>query len=88
VSEYDAKLEKPWEEERNNERRRFTYGMALGLTQYVTSVLLRDPSQRGPMAGEALQLWESLLKEGKHPKGVEEAKKRMPELRKLAAAKE
>jgi pimeloyl-ACP methyl ester carboxylesterase len=88
VAEYEARSEKPWDEERNNERRHFTYGKALGLTRYATSDLLRDPSQRRTMAGEALQLWEALLKDEKYPRGVAEAKKRIPELRQIAGARE
>jgi len=89
VLEYDAKPEKPWDEEHNNEQRRFAYGRALGLTLYATGDLPKDYAKERPaMVKEALQLWELLLKDGKYAKGVEEAKKRIPELRKLAGEKE
>jgi pimeloyl-ACP methyl ester carboxylesterase len=96
-SEWEKKPEKPWEEVRNKERRRYLYGRALGLTLYATGYHPTDRvagSAGGElinpkkMSTEAIQLWEQIIKEGKDAKGIEEAKKRIPELRKITEAKE
>ncbi|OAI47273.1 hypothetical protein AYO44_09840 [Planctomycetaceae bacterium SCGC AG-212-F19] len=97
VVEWETKPEKPWDEDRHNDRRRYTRGRALGLTLWVTgyspddrapNTLGTEPLNPRTMATEALQLWEQIIKEGKDAKGVEEANKRIPELRKILAAKE
>ena len=36
IGEYDKKPERPWEEQRIDDRRLFAYGKALGLTLWVT----------------------------------------------------
>lgn len=95
--EYDKKPEKPWDEQRSDDRRQFAYGKALGLTLWVTGHSQYDkvPGSAGTenlnpraMASEAIQLWEQIVRDGKPAKGVEEAKKHLPELRKIAGMKE
>ncbi|OAI45554.1 hypothetical protein AYO44_12890 [Planctomycetaceae bacterium SCGC AG-212-F19] len=93
--DWDGKPDKSWEEERRARQRRFAYGKALGLTRWVTGCAPHDrvpgsagtePLNQRAIAKEALQLWEQFLKDGKDPLAVEQAKKYLPELRKLAGA--
>jgi predicted esterase len=87
--EYDAKPEKPWEEEDIYEQRRFMIATARGLSDYASGPLPPQyEKQRRDMIKEAVKLWAVLLKDGQDGKAVEEAKKRIPELLKLAEEKE
>jgi hypothetical protein len=98
VAEWDRKPEKKeWDELRANDKRQSNYGKALGLSLWAAghSEYDRVPGSAGSemlnlkgMANEAIQLWEQILKDGKPEKAVEEAKKRLPELRKIAGVKE
>jgi poly(3-hydroxybutyrate) depolymerase len=84
TQEYDAKASKPWEEEHGDFERRFVFGRARGLDAYASGPLPPQyAKQQGDMAKAAIQMYERLLKDGKYPKAVDEAKKRIPELRKL-----
>lgn len=84
VKEYDAKADKPWDEEQNNFERKFALGRARGLDAYASGPLPNQyANQRGAMAKAALELYGELLKDGKDAKAVAEAKKRIPELEKL-----
>jgi dienelactone hydrolase len=86
--EYDAKPEKPWEEEDIAEQRRFLIATARGLSDYASGPLPKEyVKQRPEMAEEAVKLWAVILKDGQDEKAVAEAKKRIPELLKLAADK-
>jgi predicted esterase len=82
--EYDAKADKPWDEEQNAEERRFTLAKAKGLDGYASGPLPQQyAKERVAMAKAALELYAALLKDGKDAKAVEEAKKRAPELLKI-----
>jgi predicted esterase len=82
--EYDAKADKPWDEEQNAEDRRFAFARAKGLDGYASGPLPQQyANQRGAMAKAAVELYARLLKDGKDAKAVEEAKKRIPELAKI-----
>jgi len=84
VKEYDAKTEKPWDEEHNDFERRNALGRARGLDAYASGPLAGEyAKQRPAMAKAALELYGRLLQDGKYAKGVEEAKKRIPEMEKL-----
>jgi predicted esterase len=82
--DYNAKPEKPWDEDDANYERRFALGRARGLDAYASGQLPPQyAKEREAMIKEALALYTKLLKDGKSARGVEEAKKRIPELMKL-----
>jgi predicted esterase len=74
-----------WKEASDADERRLLAAEARGLASYATGPLPPEyAKQRGPMAAKALELWEEIVKDGKDAKAVEEAKTRIPELKKLA----
>lgn len=87
--EYEAKKEKPWEEDDITEQRRFLIAQARGLDAYASGPLAKEyAKQRPEMAKEALKLWLLIYKDSPESKAGEEAKKRIPELAKIVEAKE
>jgi pimeloyl-ACP methyl ester carboxylesterase len=84
--EYDARQDRPWEEDDRAEQRRFLIAKARALDAYASGPL---PPQylkmRGDMARQAISLWETILKDDPESKPGQEAKKRIPELQKLAS---
>jgi hypothetical protein len=83
--EYDAREDRPWEKDDLAEQRRFLYAQARALDAYASGPL---PEQylklRSKMVEQAIQLWEQILQDGPDTKPGQEAKKRLPVLRKLA----
>lgn len=85
---YEAKNERPWEEADIAEQRRFLIAQARGLTAYTTSDLPKVyADQRPDMARAAIKLWSQILVDGQDAAAVVEARKHLPELKKLAEEK-
>ncbi|HVS34191.1 MAG TPA: hypothetical protein VMS17_01335 [Gemmataceae bacterium] len=83
--DYDGRAEKPWEAEDVAEQRKFLIAQARALDAYASGDL---PSQyirmRPDMAKQARDLWQKVLDDGVDADACREAKKRIPELEKLA----
>jgi hypothetical protein len=89
LAEYDAKKEKPWEEDDIAEKRRFVFAQAKALDAYASGPLpAQYAKQRPEMAKEAMKLWFILFKDNPDGEAGQQAKKRIPELKKLLDAKE
>lgn len=89
LAEYDAKKEKPWEEDDIAEKRRFVLAQAKALDAYASGPLPPQyVKQRPEMAKEAMKLWFILFKDNPDSPAGQEAKKRIPELKKLLDMKE
>lgn len=84
LEEYEGKKEKPWEADDIAEQRRFVLAQARGLDAYASGPLPPQyVKQRADMARRALELWELILKDGPDTRAGQEAKERIPALRKL-----
>ncbi len=87
--EYEAKPQKPWEDEDIAEQRRFLVATARGLSDYAAGPLPPQyVKQRPDMLKQALKLWAVILKDGQDAGAIKDAEKRVPELIKLLEAKE
>jgi dienelactone hydrolase len=83
--EYQDKPERPWEADDIAEQRKFLIARARVLDAYVSGPL--DPvyaKQKGAMAKQALEMWQQVADDSPDSPAGMEAKKRIPELRKLA----
>ncbi|MBY0525076.1 MAG: hypothetical protein K2R98_16850 [Gemmataceae bacterium] len=86
---YDARKDKPWEEEDIAEQRRFLIAQVRGLDAYASGPLPKEyAGQRVAMAKEAMTLWLAIFKDGPDTPAGAEAKKRIPELAKIVDAKQ
>jgi dipeptidyl aminopeptidase/acylaminoacyl peptidase len=85
--EYQEKPERPWEADDVAEQRRFLVAQARALDRYV-SVPLEAPyaKMRPGLARRAIALWERVERDSPDSPAGKEAKKRIPELRKLLPA--
>jgi pimeloyl-ACP methyl ester carboxylesterase len=84
LEEYDAKTEKPWEAEDIAEQRLFLVAQARAMDGYASGPL--DPQyakMRPDMVRSALELWQQVLRDNPDSPAGKEAKKRIPELKKL-----
>jgi hypothetical protein len=83
--EYEGKAEKPWEADEMAERRRFLVAQARSLDAYVSGDLpdLYAKWRRG-RARQAIELWQRVAADGPDTPAGQEAKKRIPELEKIA----
>jgi len=89
LAEYDAKKEKPWEEDDIAEKRQFIFATVKALDAYASGPLpAQYVKQRPEMAKEAMKLWYILYKDNPDGPAGQQAKKRIPELKKLLDAKE
>lgn len=88
--EYDNRKEKPWEEEDLNEQRKYLLATARGLDAYASMKQFpaQYAKQRPEMAKEAQKLWFILFKDNPDSPAGKEAQKRIPELQKIAEAKD
>ncbi len=83
--EYEGRNERPWEADDISEQRRFLIARARGLSDYSSGNLPPQyVKQRAEMLAAAIQLWELIVQDGQDETAVEEAKRRLPELKKLA----
>lgn len=87
--EYEARKDKPWEEEDIAEQRKYMAATARGLTDYASGPLpAQYEKQRVEMAQEAQKLWVILFKENPDSPAGKEAQKRIPELQKIIDKKD
>lgn len=87
--EYDAKKEKTWEDEDIAEKRRLLLAQAKALDAYASGPLPPQyAKQRPAMAEAAMRLWYVLYKDSPNGPAAQQAKQRIPELKKLLDAKE
>jgi pimeloyl-ACP methyl ester carboxylesterase len=83
--EYEDKTEKPWEADDIAEQRRFLIARARAIDAYATGELPEQYiKQRPDMLKAAIELWKQVLADGPDTPAGREAKKRLPELEKLA----
>ena len=84
--EYDSRDERPWEKQDIAQQRRFLVARARGIDAYGSGPL---PSQyakgRADMLKFAITLWDQVLKDGQDTDAVDQARKRIPVLRKRLA---
>jgi predicted esterase len=85
LEKYEAMKDKPWEADDLAEQRKFLVAEARSLDAYASGDL---PTQyvklRPDMAKKAVQLWKQVLADNPDSDAGREAKKRIPELEKLA----
>jgi hypothetical protein len=82
--QYEAREEKPWEEEDVAEQRKFILASARALGAYASGPLPDQYAlQRKEMATEAIRLWAILLQDSPEGKVGQEAKASITELKKL-----
>jgi predicted esterase len=82
--EYEAKPDKPWEEDDIAEQRRFLIASARSLDAYASGPLPEQyAKQRASMAKQALELWQMVVQDGPNTPAGQEGKKRIAELQKL-----
>jgi hypothetical protein len=83
--EYEGKTEKPWEADDIAEQRRFLIAKARGLDAYVSGDLPQVYAKEKPvLARQAIELWKQVAADGPDTPAGKEAKKRIPELEKIA----
>lgn len=83
--EYDNKADRSWEKEDIAEQRRFLLAEARGFDAYASGELPKQyEGQRADMAAAALDRWRTLLADDAQSPAGQEARKRIPELMKLA----
>lgn len=82
--DYDARKEKPWEEEDIAEQRRVLIAEAHGLDAYASgSWPAEQTPRRLELALQAVEWWEKILEDDPESKAGKEAKLRIPELKKI-----
>ncbi|MFQ5732808.1 MAG: hypothetical protein ACE5KM_12750 [Planctomycetaceae bacterium] len=83
LREYEARKDRPWEQEDVAEQRRFLIARAKGLDGYATGPLPRQyAAMRARMLKAAIRLWNVVEKDGRDKEGVKRAKARIPVLEK------
>lgn len=77
-----------WQQEDIAQQRKFLIARARGLTSYASGPIDKQYlAQRPQMAQAALELWKLVIEDGQDAAAVSEAKRRLPELEKLADGK-
>jgi predicted esterase len=85
LTAYDAKPQRPWEEDDLAEQRRFLWAEARGLDAYASGDLPKQyEAQRAAIAAGALERWQTLLADDPQSPAGQEAQRRIPALTKLA----
>jgi hypothetical protein len=88
LTEYDLKPQRPWEADDLAEQRLYLLAEARGLDAYASGDLPKQyETQRADMAAGALERWRTLLADDSQSAAGQEARKRIPELMKLAGEK-
>jgi pimeloyl-ACP methyl ester carboxylesterase len=86
--DYEARKEKPWEQDDIAEQRRFLIARARALDAYASGELPAVYAKERPqMAKQAAELWKQVVDDNPDSDAGREGKKRIPELEKLAAMK-
>ena len=85
--DYEGRKERPWEAEDVAEQRRFLIAQARALDAYASGDLPPQYAKERPgTAKQAMALWRKVLEDGADADACREAKKRIPELEKIAGA--
>jgi acetyl esterase/lipase len=83
--EYEGKEDRPWEADKAAEQRRLLVARARSLDAYVSGDLPDLFAKMRPgMARQAIGLWQKIAADGPDTPAGKEAKKRIPELEKIA----
>jgi predicted esterase len=86
--EYDAKTDRPWDEDDIADQRRFLIAQARSLDAYASGPLAQQYIKMRPdMARAAIGFWKQILEDGPQTKPGKEAAERIPELQKLVDGK-
>lgn len=88
--EYEAKKDRPWEAEDIAEQRRFLIAEARSLGDYLLNGIPAQSQyakQRPQMAKRVISLWEAIIQDDPDSSAAKEAKKLIPELKKVAEKK-
>ena len=84
LRQYESQLNGKWRRDDVAEQRRFLIAEARGLDRYASGELPRQYlTQRANMAREAILLWKQVIADGQDDRAVAEARKRLPELKKI-----
>ena len=87
LAQYEAKAERPWEADDLAEQRLYMISRVRALDAYASGALPPQyANMRSDMAQAAIALWEMVIQDGEDAKAVEEARTRIPELKKLTEA--
>lgn len=82
--EYEARQEKPWEEDDIEEQRRFLIARARALDAYASGELPPQyANQRKEMLEAAINLWTHVIQDGQDDKAVDDGQRRLPKLKAL-----
>lgn len=83
LEEYEARKDRPWEQDDIAEQRRSLIARARALDAYASGDLPPQyAAMRSNMVAAAVQLWQLVIQDGHDAAAVAEAKRRIPELRK------
>lgn len=86
LEKYDN--DKSWEPDDIADQRRMLIALARSLSDYASGPLPNEYAKSRPQwAKEAMGMWVQIIKDGQDATAVEEGKKRLPELQKLAEGK-
>ena len=79
--EFEARQEKPWEEDDIDEQRRFLIARVRGLDAYASGELPPQyANQRKDMVEAAINLWMLVIQDGHDDKAVDDGRRRLPKL--------
>ena len=82
--DYEARPEKPFEQDDIAEQRRFLIARARGLDAYASGELPPQyANQRKDMLEAAINLWTLVIQDGEDDKAVDDAQRRLPKLKAL-----
>ena len=82
--DYEARQEKPWEEDDVDEQRRFLIARARALDAYATGELPPQyVNQRKEMLEAAINLWTLVIQDGQDDKAVDDGQRRLLKLKAL-----
>lgn len=82
--EYEARQEKPWEEDDIDEQRRFLIARARALDAYASGELPPQyANQRKEMLEAAINLWTLIIQDGQDDKAVDDGQRRLSKLKAL-----
>jgi hypothetical protein len=86
--EYDARKERPWEDEDIAERRRFLIARARALDAYASGSLPPQYAKMRPdLLKQTIEMWQEIVRDGVDAKAVAEGKQRLPALEKVLQEK-
>jgi pimeloyl-ACP methyl ester carboxylesterase len=87
--DYEARAEKPWEEDDIDEQRRFLIARARAVDAYASGELPPQyVKQRKDMLEAAINLWALVIQDGQDDKAVDDGQRRLPKLKALLMAEE